>query len=250
MLLQELVEQVAEFETATPKERIKLFGWWLHTHGGKELFGPAEIRDCFNKLHLDEPPSLATYLSRMADSKELLKERGQYKLARPLRSNLDRKYGVHHSVVAVNKILVELPAKVPNIEERTFLQEALKCYQIEAYRACIVMTWNLAYAHLLDWILKDPNKLAVFNATIAKRFPSLKTLQITKYDEFIDELKERQVIEICSSAGLFNSNIFKILKEKLDRRNIVAHPSTVVVVQSQADDVVTDLINNVVLALA
>jgi hypothetical protein len=33
------------------------------------------------------------------------------------------------------------------------------------------------------------------------------------------------------------------------RRNIVAHPSTVVVVQHQADDAVTDLVHNVVLAL-
>ncbi len=82
-----------------------------------------------------------------------------------------------------------------------------------------------------------------------KRFPSLKTLQVTKYDDFLDELKERQVIEICSSAGMFNSSIFKILKDKLDRRNIAAHPSTVKIVQSQVDDVVTDLVNNVVLAL-
>ena len=74
-------------------------------------------------------------------------------------------------------------------------------------------------------------------------------LQIAKYDEFLDELKESQVIEICNAANLFNSNIFKILREKLDKRNIAAHPSTVVVVQSQADDVVTDLVNNVVLAL-
>jgi hypothetical protein len=37
--------------------------------------------------------------------------------------------------------------------------------------------------------------------------------------------------------------------QRHDKRNIAAHPSSVVVVQSQADDVVTDLINNVVLAL-
>jgi len=50
-------------------------------------------------------------------------------------------------------------------------------------------------------------------------------------------------------GAFFYSNIFKILKEKLDRRNIVAHPSIVLVVQSQADDVVADQINNVTLAL-
>jgi hypothetical protein len=74
-------------------------------------------------------------------------------------------------------------------------------------------------------------------------------LRIGKYDEFLDEIKEREFIEICTTRVLFNSNIFRILKDKLDRRNIVAHPSNVLVVQSQANDVVTDLINNVVLAL-
>ena len=92
-------------------------------------------------------------------------------------------------------------------------------------------------------------RLDRFNAAISKRYQKMTTLKITKYDEFLDELKESQVIEICNSASLFNSNIFKILKDKLDRRNIAAHPSSVLVVQSQADDVVTDLVNNVVLAL-
>jgi len=249
MELADLVDQVAGSDTAAPKDKIKLFAWWIHTHVGKEFFGPAEIRNCFDSLHIDEPAALATYLTRMVDSKDLLREKSQYKLSRSVRSELDKTYGVHHSIVAINKILTDLPAQVPNINQRTFLQEALKCYRHEAYRACIVMMWNLAYAHLLDWILNDANRLVSFNATIVKRFPSLKTLQVTKYDDFLDELKERQVIEICSSAGMFNSSIFKILKDKLDRRNIAAHPSTVTIMQPQVDDMVADLVNNVVLAL-
>lgn len=249
MHIQELIEQVAGFDAAVPKEKIKLFAWWLHTHGGKELFGSVEIRNCYNVLHIDEPPALATYLTRMADGKELLREKGKYKLARNFRSDLDKKYGVHHSIVAVSTLLADLPRQVPNIAEREFLNEALKCYRIEAYRACIVMTWNLAYAHLLDWILNDANRLLLFNQTIPKRFPYLKNIQVSRYDDFRDEMKERQVIEVCSSASLINDDIFKIMKAKLDRRNITAHPSTAVVVQSQADDMITDLVNNVVLAL-
>jgi hypothetical protein len=249
MLLQELVEQIEGFDVSAPKEKIRLFAWWLHTHGGKELFSPPDIRGCFSKVHIDEPPSLATYLSRLATSGHLLQEKSKYKLARAIRSELDKKYGVHHSVVAVNKILTELPDKVPNVAERAFLNEALKCYRNEAYRSCIVMTWNLAYAHLLDWILKEPTRLQAFNNAIMKRYPKKTGLAIAKYDDFTDELKEREVLEICNAGNLFNSTIFKILREKLDRRNIVAHPSTAVVVQSQADDTVTDLVNNVVQAL-
>jgi hypothetical protein len=249
MQLRNLIDQVAGFDSAAPREKIKILGWWLHTHGGKELFGAPEIRGCYGKLHVDEPPALATYLTRMAEGKDLLKEKGQYKLARAIRADLDKRYGVDHSVIAVNKILTDLPEKVPNVTERAFLSEALKYYRIEAYRSCIAMTWNLAYAHLLDWILNDTNRLAAFNTAIIKRYPKKAGFSISKYDEFLDELKEREVLEICSTGGLFNSNIFKILKEKLDRRNMVAHPSTTVVVQSQADDVVTDLVNNVVLTL-
>ena len=73
-------------------------------------------------------------------------------------------------------------------------------------------------------------------------------ITIAKYDDF-EELKESEVIEVCNSASLVNGNIIRILKEKLGKRNTAAHPASVVVVQSQADDVVTDLVNNVVLAL-
>jgi hypothetical protein len=251
MQLQELVDQVPGFDTAAPKEQLKLFAWWLHVHNGKELFGPAEIRACYAKLHVDEPSALATYVRRMADARpaDLLREKGKYKLARQVRSELDKKYGIHQSVVVVSKILSDLPGKVPNVDQRTFLAEALKCYKVEAYRACIIMTWNLAYGHLLDWILRDQSRLDRFNASISKRYQKMTQLKIIEYDEFLDELKESQVIEICNTASLFNSNVFKILKDKLDRRNIAAHPSSVVVVRSQADDVVTDLVNNVVLAL-
>jgi hypothetical protein len=149
----------------------------------------------------------------------------------------------------VSKILADLPAQVPDISERAFLQEVLKCYRHEAFRSCIVMTWNLAYAHLLDWILNDPGRLATFNTAITKRYPKKTNISATKYDDFLEELSEREVIEICNSGSLFNSTVFRIMKEKLGRRNIAAHPSNVVVVQSQADDAITDLVNNVVLYL-
>jgi hypothetical protein len=249
MELANLVSQVSGFDELAPRDKIKIFAWFVHTHRKQETFDNATIRTCFVELHMADP-NVAQYLLRMVDYKDLIKSKHGYKLGRSVRGDLAKKYGTHHTVVAVSKILENLPAMVPNIGERSFLQEALKCYRIEAYRSCIVMTWNLAYAHLLDWILKDTKRLTIFNAAITKRYPKKLGLIIRKYDEFIDdELKEHEVLEICNTGSIFNSNIFKILKDKLNRRNIVANPSTVMVVQSQADDVVTDLVNNVVLTL-
>jgi hypothetical protein len=248
MELRDLVDQISGFDGLSPRDKIRLFAWFLHTQRNKEIVFNADMRACFDELHLEDP-NVAKYLGRMVDYKDLMRERGGFKLHRSVRTDLDKKYGVHDSVVRVSQLLADLPAKVPDLAERDFLTEALKCYRHEAYRSCIVMTWNLAYSHLLHWILKDPGRLAAFNAAIVKRFPKKTGLQIIRYDDFGDELKESEVIEICGTASLLNSNIKKILNEKLTKRNMAAHPSTVKVVQAQADDAATDLINNVVLAL-
>jgi hypothetical protein len=250
MKLNELVEQVAEFDTLPPRQKIRLFAWHLHTHRSIEAVDHDSIRSCYRQLHL-VPDNVSKYMLRMAECSppDLVKERGGYKLARSVRSALDAKYGTHHSVVQVSKLLSDLPERIPEIAERTFLLEAMKCYRVEAYRACIVMTWNLAFDHLLRWIFKDPTRLGDFNAAIPRRYPRKPPLIIVTQDQF-EELKESEVIEICSTASLVSGNIIRILREKLTKRNTAAHPSSVVVVQSQADDVVTDLVNNVVLTLS
>ena len=249
MQIQELVNQVVGFDTAAPKEKIRLFAWWLHAHGGKDFFGAADIRGYFSKLHMEEPPALSTYISRLAGAKDLIVEKGKYKLARSIRTELDNKYGIHPSIQAVSKLLTDLPDKVPDVAEKVFLSEAIDCYRVRAYRACIVMTWNLAFDHLLRWILKDPVRLAAFNAAIPKKYPKRASVVMKGYDDFADEFKEFEIIEVCNTAQTVNGNIVKILKEKLVKRNLAAHPSSVVVIQPQADDVVTDLVNNVVLTL-
>jgi hypothetical protein len=250
MELRELVDQVAGFDKLPPREKVRLFAWYLHVHKGVEHFGSEHIRLCFKELHL-VPGDVGKYVLRMAtmNNPDLLRERPGFKLTRNIRTQLDAKYGVHHSVVAVSKILTELPAKVPTIEARAFLQEALKCYRFEAYRACIVMTWNLAYAHLLDYILADPQRLADFNSAITRKYPKKTSTVVAKYEDFTEELSERETVEIANVANTFNSVVFRILKKELDRRNIAAHPSSVVIGQHQADDMISELVNNVVLAL-
>ncbi|PJG50198.1 hypothetical protein CVM73_37735 [Bradyrhizobium forestalis] len=253
MLLEDLISQVAGFDTQSPREKMCLFAWWLHVHGGKELFEPNDIRRCYDKLHLSQI-NIARNLTRMSERKppDLLVERGMFKLARAVRIELDKKYGLHPSIQAVSKLLADLPDQVPDLAEKVFLSEAIDCYRVRAYRACIVMTWNLAFDHLLNWILKDPNRLAGFNAAIPVKFqktPKKASIVIKSYDDFADDLKEFEIIELCKNANLLNDNLIRTLKEKLGKRNTAAHPSTMVIVQPQADDVVSDLVNNVVLAL-
>jgi len=227
MELPDLVNQVSGFDAAAPGEKIRLFAWFLHTHRGIEVFGTTDIRSCYEKLHLPVP-NIAMYLTRMTETRppKALREGNTYKLARAARTDLDAKYGVHDTVVQMSKLLSDLAGKVPDLAEKNFLAEAMKCYRHEAYRASVVMTWNLAYSHLLQWILNDAQRLADFNTAITKRYQKKSSISISKYDDFTEQLKESEVIEICSTASLLNSNVTRILREKLGKRNSAARSSS------------------------
>lgn len=249
MQLTEFITQVSAFDSLKPREKILLFAWFLHVHRSIEIFDNATMRACFSEVSAPDP-NVARELPRLAQRNppELIKVRGGYKLAGAVRRELDTRHGLQPNVIAVTKLLAELPGKLPRLSEQAFLSEALDCYKVKAYRAAIVMTWNLAFDHLLDWILEQPTRVADFNSAISKRFPKKVATRITKRDDF-EELKEFDIIEICNTGAIVSKNIIRILHEKLTKRNISAHPSTIVVTQSQADDVITDLINNVVLML-
>ena len=197
MELKELIEQVEGFDALPPREKIRLFAWHLHANKAREAFDNAAIRACYDELHIADP-NVSKYLTRMAEARppDLVKIGGNYKLERSVRASLDTKYGVHHSVVQVSKLLADLPGKVPDLAEKNFLIEAMKCYRVEAYRACVVMTWNLAYSHLLYWILADSTRLNDFNMAILRRFPKKPPITISKYDEF-EELKELKLLRFA-----------------------------------------------------
>lgn len=245
MKLANLVRQIVGFDSLEPREKIKLFCWYLHAHGDAEVITNAQVRNCFRELNY-RPPDVSVYLPRMV-GKELIEVRGGYKLEGTYRRALDEKYG-DVTVVVTSRLLSELPAKVPDISEQAFLDETLRCYRAGAFRATIVMVWNLAFDHLVAWILREQTRLDAFNAAIPVRYPKRSGLKLGKREDF-DELKEFEIIEVAYTAGLVSKNRTEILRERLKRRNMAAHPSQVTIEQPQADDMISDLVNNLVLAL-
>ena len=195
------------------------------------------------------PPNVSLHLRRMAEAKlpNLIESKGKYKLHRRDMMNLDGLYGTHPTTIAASKLLTDLPAGVPDLAERAFLEEAINCYRVKAYRAAIVMSWNLTYDHLIHWIFKDPARVAALNVALSRRFQRNPPTATAPQD--LENIKEFDLVESAVTAALISSNVVKILKEKLTKRNMAAHPSTVVMIELQANDVITDLVNNVVLAL-
>ncbi|HVK15760.1 MAG TPA: hypothetical protein VM533_02365 [Fimbriiglobus sp.] len=248
MNLEEFAQLVSGLSGMSHVEKIKHFAWFILTQEGRDRFGTTDIRRCYEKLHLEPPANISSHLRDLAEKKprELLKDAKGFRLEARIKDQLDGKYALRPATISVDAMLQGLPGKVSDEAERLFLSEALTCFRNRAFRATIVMTWNLAYDHLLNWIL--PNHLTAFNAAIGRRYPKMAGDTVSKRDDFA-EFKEFEVIEICGTAGIISSNLKKILNEKLDRRNMAAHPSLVEIDQYKAEDTISDLVKNVILKL-
>lgn len=248
MTLGELVATVSDFNNWNYAEKIRFFAWFLHTHRNVDEFQPADVRACFDILNIDPPSSISSFLAAMVKRRprEALYGSG-YRLEKRVREQYDEKFGKRVATAQLHKLLEALPPRISATAARTYLVETLVCLRHGAFRAAVVMAWNLAFDHVCNWILS--RHLAAFNAQLPLSFPKAPLHTIAVRDDF-SELKEFQVLQVARSAGFLSQAAHKILREKLARRNLCAHPSTAVVTQLTAEDCIIDLMENVVLALS
>jgi hypothetical protein len=249
----ELVQRIPNFHKWNHPEKVRFFGWCIHALENKDRFAAVDIRRCYVALSEPQPANINPYLAALVNRKpkQALKDNRGYYLVLAVRQRYDKAYLGSQSTVEVAKILKDLPASVPDVVEREFLNEALICFEHKAFRAAVVMTWNLAYSHLLEFILT--HHLAAFNAkypfVLPGKWAKAKAKPISAYDDFSVDLQESEVLEIAKSANAISTDVFKVLHSKLGRRNSAAHPSSVVIGQLQMDEFIHDLVTNVVLKL-
>lgn len=251
MNLKELPRQASDYATLKEIEVIKLVVWWAQTFGNREHIDAEYLRTAYQTLGRAVPNGgFSSYLKSQVERRppHLIKSRDGYKLEHRVYDQLTETYGKRDATVYVEKILNDLPPKLAKPDERTYLEETLICVRHKAFRAAVVMAWNLAYDHFCYWILVDSTRLGEFNATSPKRHAGMKYPPVVNRDGFT-EMKESHVIEIATSAGIINKNVARVLSEKLTRRNMAAHPSDVSTIQNTAEEVIRDLVENVVLKL-
>jgi hypothetical protein len=242
------VQRVPSFHSLPPTDKLTHVAWFLHDRRGKTAVTTADINECFDQIHA-VPPHTSVYLKRLSERKPpvFLRSKAGYRLEGKVRKELSDRYADAPATIAVSSLLRGLVEKVSTDAEQTFLEETLKCYSVGAFRAAIVMAWNLAYSHLENWILAQPERVDRFNASLAIKYQK-RTERLSDHDSFA-EFKEFDVIETAAHAKMISKNVSELMKEKLKRRNAAAHPSSVMITQAQADDVITDLVNNVVAKL-
>ncbi len=113
--------------------------------------------------------------------------------------------------------------RIPEAITAAFVEEAVKCYEYQLYRASVVLSWAGAVATLYDYVLSDSNRLQAFNNEARRRNPRWRDAT-TKDD--LARMKESDFLDILEAISVIGKNTKEQLKECLRLRNACAHPST------------------------
>lgn len=242
------VKSIPGFSNNTTTNKVKYFSWYLAKVCGKEEFTGTDILNCFQQAKFPKPETVSPYLKSLANRLDpfLIKSGRKYSLSHTAEEEYERSYGQREETIAVQALLSELPQRLSLDSERQYLEEALKCFRSGAFRATVVMTWNLTFDHLCNVILSKHE--SAFNTQLPKTYPKSDIKEIKHRDDF-EGLKEHQVLQVAKSCRAITGSVHKILDEKLKRRNVAAHPSGIAINQHTAEEFVLDLIENVVLKL-
>lgn len=240
-----LIEKTEKFHTLPQKEQIKLMAFFYCLENDIDTFETKHVRDEFIKNKLSIPSGITSLVPQMSKSKPpiFLKINKGYTLHRNIKKELEKNYCEDIHEIEVSSKLRDLLAIVKSIEQKNFLEEAIKCFEVRAYRASIILCWLLTMDVLYEYALKTIN-LGAFNLAIQSH-GKYKKLSLSKKDDFSD-IKESDFIELLRVSKLISNDIRKILDEKLGIRNSTAHPNSIQIDDYKAIAFIQDLINNVV----
>jgi len=242
----EFAQQVGGFSSLSTTGKIEHLFFYLNNVRGIEKVKPIDLATCFDELHLKKPQSFSPFLKSLADRKpaRIIKDSQGYRLSMKAREDFVKNIPINNSNTITSKLLGSLTERLSNSTQQQFFKEAVACYSAKAFRATVIMTWNLTYAHVCDEIFT--NHLSPFNAQLASAFPKNSPTQITKREDF-EDIKESRVLEVARGSRIIPNSMYKILSEKLNKRNMAAHPSSALFTSISAEEVVHDLIENVLL---
>jgi len=224
---------------------VSFFVYHITIERGEVCATAQAVRCCYEACDLIPPSWLAPHLSNGVNSRSFFKKDKGYRLEDSARERIATLLGDDQGKLETSASLVAVEAQVPVGPKRDFLHETINCYGAKAFRAAVVMCWNLTIHHLQDHILADPSRLAAFNAALAKNTDTrVKIKAVSKPDDFT-EMPESKFLLFCREAKLITTSMYNELDGALDDRNTAAHPSGVKVMPKKAEAYIEDLVENV-----
>jgi hypothetical protein len=247
--LEQFISKVDGFNGLSASEKCDYFVYYLTEF--KELPGvkPKQVETCFNELKIRPSSNISRYLRTNSKRKNGISpkffiHKELYLLDQKRKEEIRATVHIDKPFIETNKTLRSILTYVKNKSEQEFLDEAIKAFEVEAFRAAIVLVWLLTIDHLYEYILA--HKLTDFNEVLARNTDRrVRISAVVTKDDFSD-IPEGKFIEFCRSAGVISGDVRKVLDEKLGTRNSAAHPSNIKIGRGKVFDFIEDLVNNVI----
>ena len=130
-----------------------------------------------------------------------------------------------------------LISKLSDVDVVDYLNEAVKCLQINALRATVVFLWSGAVKKIRDDIFSCG--AANVNVSIIKFEPKAKNIQ--KIDDLV-LIKESTLLLAAQELGLYDKNQRSVLDDCLNLRNKCGHPGKYKVGPKKVSSFIEDLV--------
>ena len=135
-----------------------------------------------------------------------------------------RNLGVLRLSAAAVKVAVDLRAHLKNIssdDTRSFVEEAIKCYEAELYRSAVVMSWLAAVNILHKEVVA--NHLGRFNAEAKRIDGRWKDARTT---DDLGRMGEAEFLDRIAAISVIGKNVKEELQKALKLRNGCGHPNS------------------------
>lgn len=125
--------------------------------------------------------------------------------------------------------------KIGNDQRKAFVEEALKSFDVGAYRSAVVLSW-VGAAHIIQEHIVSKHCVA-FNAAglakLARANSNGKKHSFTpvKTAKDFGVIGEAEMLQLCQDAGILHKAEKQTLQERLDLRNQCGHPNPLVIAE-------------------
>ncbi len=124
---------------------------------------------------------------------------------------------------------------------KSFVVEAIGCFEARRYRAAVVFSWAGAVALLYSNVCRT--QLAAFNAEAVRRDPKWRT---ARNQDDLGRMRERDFLDVCEAIGVLGRSVKQILQnECLVLRNACGHPNSAMIAENSAAAHIEKLIKNI-----
>lgn len=151
--LEEFVARIPDFTSLRPGQQLEFFAYFLTEVLKEDGISSRRIHDCFDELRIPAYSNIPAYIIANSQAYRdkppiFVRIKGKTYLHRERSATLASRLKGSHLVVAVKTDLRDLLPKIKDPNQKTFLEEALACFEVKAYRAAIIMVWILTVDHL------------------------------------------------------------------------------------------------------